>query len=117
MIPITPSGTRTRSIRMPFGRVQDSVIGTNGILERPDNVDTRRDGLDPPGVEREAVEKRSRDPGSPRFGDILGVGGENRGSWRAYGRSHALQRAILLLGRGKREHHGLPRGRDGRSRA
>ena len=75
MMPMTPSGTRTRSMVMPFGRVQDSVTTPTGSLSARTASMADGDRLDPRGIEREAVEEGAGHAGGARLGDILGIGG------------------------------------------
>ena len=103
---MTPSGTRTRSMVMPFGRFQDSVMVPTGILECAYGLDRRGDGLDAAGIEGEAVEKSGRHAGGLRLGGILGIGGENPRCLRAHGCRHELQRLVLLRRRGQRQDAG-----------
>ena len=57
-------------------------------------------------IKREPVEKCSGDPGGARLGDVLSVGGQNRGNLRPDRGGHELEGAVLLLGRGQRQHLG-----------
>ena len=93
-------------MRMPFGRVQDSVTVPTGSCSAATASIAAAIASTRPGIERQAVEKGAGHAGGARFGDILGIGGQNAGSLRPDGGGHALQRAVLLRGRGERQHPG-----------
>ena len=58
MKPITPSGTRTREISIPFGRRHDSTTVANRIGQRGDLTEPLGHALDARLGERQAVEER-----------------------------------------------------------
>ena len=105
---ITPSGTRTRSITIPFGRCQLSVTtptgsGMSRTVAMPSAMASMRAGV--------SVSRSMKAPVAPRgasFRDVLGIGREDRASIGADGAFHRFQRPVLLLGWSKRQH---PRGR------
>src|SRR5258708_1142584 len=90
----TPSGTRTRSITMPFGRCQLSVTTPTGSAISPTVAM-------PPALPPTPPARRAR---TANVGDILGVGREDGRRVGADGALHGLERAIFLLGRGERQH-------------
>ncbi len=65
MMPMTPSGTRTRSMVMPFGRVQRSVTAPTGSAQRAHHVEAVRHGGDALVVERQPVEEGRRSRPTP----------------------------------------------------
>ena len=77
-----------------------------GSLRAAYHVNAIGNRLDARLVKREPVEKRSRDPSGARLGDIVSVGGQNRGNLGPDRCSHKLEGAVLLLGRGQRQHLG-----------
>src|SRR5262249_16425907 len=78
----------------------------NRVLEGPHNVDTGRNCLDARRIQREPIEKCSRGAGGTWLGNVLGIGGQNRGSLCPDRRSHEEKSTILLLGSGECEHAG-----------
>ncbi len=57
MMPITPSGTRTREISRPFGRVQRAITWPTGsasaaISRKPRAIAATRSGVEPEPVEK-----------------------------------------------------------------
>ena len=114
MMPMTPSGTRTRSMRMPLGRRQDAMTTPTGSLSVRTASMAGRHRLDAAGIEREPVEEGALAPPDRRFGDILCIGGQDRGRLLADGLGHGRQGTVLLRRRREREHAGgrrAPRGR------
>ena len=92
---------------MPFGRCQLSVtmpIGIGDIAHGRDAVGHR---VDARLRQRQPVDESRACAAGARLGDILGIGGENRGRIGADGALHRIERAIFLLGRRQRQH---PRG-------
>ena len=77
MMPMTPSGTRTRSIVMPFGRVQCSVTLPTGSCERAHHLEAVRHGGDPRVIQRQPVEKAGVAPTSA-CARSRGIGRQNR---------------------------------------
>ena len=57
--------------------------------------------------QRQPIDEGAARAGAADFRDILGIGGEDRGRIGADGALHRLQRLVLLLGGGQRQH---PRG-------
>ena len=104
---MTPSGTRTRSMVMPFGRCQLSVTTPTGsaiarTVAMPSAIASMRAGV---SVRRSM--KAELSPLGAGFRDILGVGGEDCGGVLRMARSIASERPVFLLRRGQRQH---PRG-------
>ena len=101
---MTPSGTRTRSIRMPLGRVQDSVTVPIGSLSARTTIDAFGNGLDRAGVKREPIEKsscRSRRPAPSAMSSALAA--RIAATLRPDRRGHELEGTIFLRGRGQRQ--------------
>ncbi len=100
----TPSGTRTRSMVMPFGRCQLSVTTPTGsaiarTVAMPSAMASTRACV--------SVRRSMKAPviaGAAGLGHVLGIGRENRGRIGADGALHRLQRAVLLLRRRQRQH-------------
>ena len=106
MMPMTPSGTRTRSMVMPFGRVQDSVTSPTGsfkaaTVSMPDAMPSMLGA-----IEREAVEQRAGHAGGFGLGEVFGIGGKDAGFVSADGGGHAGQRLVFLRGGRERQHAG-----------
>ena len=85
MTPTTPSGTRTRSIFMPFGRVPGIGDRADGVGEVGDDLEPGCDRRDPLFIERQPVEKCRRRTRLARLGEVLGIGSEDGG-----GAAHAV---------------------------
>ena len=62
MMPMTPSGTRTRAMSRPLGRVHCAIGGADGIGQRGDVLDAARHGLDALCIERQAIEHGAGQP-------------------------------------------------------
>ncbi len=104
MTAMTPSGTRTRSMVMPFGRCQLSVTVPIGSAMPRTIGNTIRHRVDARWCQRQAVDEGRRRAAGAHLGDILGIGGENGRRVGADRALHRLQRPVLLLRRGKRQH-------------
>ena len=104
---ITPSGTRTRSMVMPFGRCQLSVTAPTGSAMLAHGRDAVGHRLDARRCQRQAVDEGRGRAAGANLRDILGIGREDRRAWAADGALDGVERAVLLLRRGKRQH---PRG-------
>ena len=88
---------------MPFGRVQASVTWPTGSLSAATVSMPCGHGLDPRGVERQAVEEGPAQPGAPRLRQVLGIGRQNGGVLGPQGRRHGLERLVFLGRRGERQ--------------
>ena len=93
-------------MRMPLGRVQDSVTVADRILERAHDIDALGDRVHTTGIKRKPVEKCPGQARGARLGDVFGIGCQNGGGLGADGGRHQLQGPVFLLGRGKREDPG-----------
>ena len=81
MMPTTPSGTRTRWMRMPFGRVHSARDHTIGSARRNDVFDAFRHRFDSLFVERQPIEHRTRQATIFRLLQIDLVRRKNRRRW------------------------------------
>ena len=95
---------------MPFGRCQLSVTTPTGsamprTVAMPSAIASTRAGV---SVSR-SMKADGRAAGAG-FGDVLGIGGKDRRGIGADRPLHRLQRPVLLLRRGQRQH---PRGSAG----
>ena len=100
---MTPSGTRTRSMVMPFrapafgdraDRIGNPAHGGDAIGHR---VDARR-------RQRQAIDEGGGRAAGADFGDILGIGGQDGGRIGANRAFDCIQRLVLLFRRRKRQH-------------
>ena len=74
---MTPSGTRTRSMVMPLGRVPAFSDGADRIGKLAHDVDAVGHSGDDLGRQGEPVEKRGVRSGGFHLGDVLGIGRQN----------------------------------------
>ena len=112
MMPITPSGTRTREISKPFGRVHDAVTSPTGSGSARNIAQTLGHCLDPRLVERHPVDEGLVAAFAARGLDVVPVGFEDRARARFDPPRHGFERGVLLLRRGKRKRaRGLARER------
>ena len=75
-------------------------------MKRTHRFDGGRDRFHPGIVEHQAVEEGAGNAAGARLGDILGIGGQNAGLFRADGIRHSLQGAVFLGGGGERQRAG-----------
>ena len=117
MMPTTPSGTRTRSMVMPFGRVHVSITLPTGSA-RPRTM-SRPSAM--AAIRASSSDSRSRKasvaPAAFRVRDVFPVGVEDLGLGHANGFGHGGQRLVLLLRRRQRQNAGGRRARAARCRA
>ena len=103
MMPITPSGTRTREICKPFGRVHDAVTSPTGSGSARDVAQALGHCLDARLVEREPVDEGIVAAFAARGLDVILVGFEDRARARLDPLGHGFERGVLLLRRGERK--------------
>ena len=103
MMPMTPSGTRTRSIASPFGPRPAGDHAADGIGQRRHLLQPLGHGLDALWVEGEAVEERGGGATLLHGCKVTGVGLEDGGGLRAHLARRRRQRGVLGLGRGERQ--------------
>ena len=103
-MPMTPSGTRTRSMVMPFGPGPGRDHGADRVLEAGHHLDAGRHGLDPGVIERQPVEEGGGGAAGARLGHVLGIGGQNGRLAGPDRRRHGLERMVFLPGGRERQH-------------
>ena len=79
----------------------DDADGIGNIAHGADALGHR---IDARRRQRQPVDKGSGGAAGAGFGDVLGIGGENRGCIGADGALHRIKRAVFLLRRGKRQY-------------
>ena len=101
---MTPSGTRTRSIVIPFGLAQRSVTAPDRIAKITHHLHSRRHGLDALVIERKPIEKCGGDARRLCFRQILGICRENVAAAGAALIGHGGECVVLLPGGRERKH-------------
>ena len=90
--------------------------GADRVLEGAHRVDAGGHGLDAAGVERQAVEKSAGHAGGARFGDVLGIGGQDCAVFAPARRRPCARARGPSAPWGQAPARGRRRGRGGRSR-
>ena len=111
MNPMTPSGTRTFAISIPFGRRQPRTVSPTGSGQRGDLADARHHALDPRVGERQAVEEGARMALAARPLEVRAVRLEDGGGLLLEAARHGEERVALHARVGERQAPGgLARG-------
>ena len=103
MMPITPSGTRTREICKPFGRVHEAVTSPTGSGRLAMSRKPLAIALTRASSSASRSMKASSRPFAARGIDVVPVGFEDRAGARFDPLRHGFERGVLLLRRGKRK--------------
>ena len=96
MMPITPSGTRTRWIRKPFGRSHSASTVPTGSASRAISSTPRAMASTRTASRRQAIDHCSREPAGPGHLEILRVGGEDLVPTPAQSLRRSFERGVLL---------------------
>ena len=103
MMPIVPSGTRTRWNLRPLGRVHSASTVPTGSGKRRDVFEAGCDAVDALFVEQQPIDERGRAAGSFRRLDVFGVGGKDLRRRRAQRFRRRDERRVLFVRRRNRQ--------------
>jgi hypothetical protein len=99
MMPMTPSGTRTRWKCSAFGRVHSASTVPIGS-----GLNAARHRFDPRGIELQAIQCRAPESGGGCSTHVAFVGREDPGLVQPQRRGHGMQGPVALLAARDRQH-------------